>query len=788
MSNQKELNIQYEKQNALAKIDSFEKNLRESCVPEKEIQQIITARVKKEVFDQIVFSPDGKYIAMKIAELVYIWDREQNRNVQVLKNKNTIGAIAFSLNGKYLYSTENKEYLFQIKNICTGSLIKSFPIGFDVEKIDVISEKNVLLNERVNKSLIKLNIKTGEKFKYNSNAHTYAVSKDRKEIITTKFMYEPLEENGNSRPWYAIKFWDVDTGICFNDRQIDLDRKEPSGIALTPNNDEVIVFIKDEPLIKIINRSTKKIREINYQYLNSVEMYKPIINSTGKYLLSTGGIHSQDLFLWELSTGRMIMKIEGKFDGYAFSPDGTEIAVDRSTQKNPYPDLGVEIWNIKSGEKTQILKKDMDTQTNFVLSPTNDHFVTDASEHDLSIWNMKNGHLIHTLSGHKDFIADVKFSPNGKLLASASHDNTIRIWDIETGYCINLIHLYRRGNALTFSPDGTLLAVAEGHAQEKRKISIRDIYNGNIIYQKENVEYGWHSMQFDKNGEFLLLGDSSNYNMHGLSPVHVWYYKKDLFESFKLNNYQWERNPKKGRYWWFSSPIFYQGKKNLIIGHNHKTIHVFDIDNGEEILCLEGHQDYISTHVLHPSQPILISADDSNKIFEWDLNTGEITRSFDGLEPCVWKWRHIRSLSISSDEKMLIASSMDGMISYWNYITGQYLATSYALDQGYLWTTPSDEFAPTGWLYTNRTDLISLIEFNKEDQKNAVFISQDDIRFMDHMRMFNDQEMVMTRLNDWDRYQELLKSRLMNKERTSEFLLEDRLPIKLLVDDNRTKI
>ncbi len=96
--------------------------------------------------------------------------------------------------------------------------------------------------------------------------------------------------------------------------------------------------------------------------------------------------------------------------------------------------------------------------------------------------------------------------------------------------------------------------------------------------------------------------------------------------------------------------------------------------------------------------------------------------------------------------------------------------------------TPPDEFAPNGWLHTDRSDLISLIEMNKEDQDNPTFIDADDQRFKDYMQIYNDREMVMTRMNDWDRYQELLNIRLGNKEHTSAYLLNGHTPIHLLLE------
>ena len=77
--------------------------------------------------------------------------------------------------------------------------------------------------------------------------------------------------------------------------------------------------------------------------------------------------------------------------------------------------------------------------------------------------------------------------------------------------------------------------------------------------------------------------------------------------------------------------------KRMISGSFDKTIKVWCLSTGQELLSLSGHSDWVSSIVVTPDGKKVISASDDNTLKVWDLETRQVIANFTGessLECC----------------------------------------------------------------------------------------------------------------------------------------------------------
>jgi uncharacterized caspase-like protein len=214
----------------------------------------------------------------------------------------------------------------------------------------------------------------------------------------------------------------------------------------------------------------------------------------GQLVASGGGDAS--IQLWSISTGTLVRTLSGHaatVRSLSFTPDGQRVV-------SGSDDGTIRLWDVRTGKMLRVLTTGTGEVRVVAISPNGKTLVSGGAEADIQVWSLKTMQILRTLTGHQGRVVTLAISADSQRLISGSTDKTLKIWDLNHGSLLHTLATPKDWvNAVTLSPDQSLLAVGEGNS-----IQLWDVATGKLFHTFSYNPQAITALAFSRDGQFLI--------------------------------------------------------------------------------------------------------------------------------------------------------------------------------------------------------------------------------------------------------------------------------------------
>ncbi len=247
---------------------------------------------------------------------------------------------------------------------------------------------------------------------------------------------------------HTIKLWDTESGVLL---WMDW-HTSPQILAFCPDGSLLAGSGVDEVVCLWDTKSGTNVQRLSHPAHVFAFTWSP----DGSLLASS--CFDGKLRLWqrqktEPATGTEIFRLASSWEtspvtSLAFAPDGRTLA---SADK----DCKVKLWEVGSGQLLYTLPGETSKSNKVVWSPDGHTLASCSYEQAIWLWDVEARRHRATLSGHTSDINGMAFTPDSGHLLSGSSDSTLRVWDVKSGQCVRIMQGYAVSlSGLDWSPDG----------------------------------------------------------------------------------------------------------------------------------------------------------------------------------------------------------------------------------------------------------------------------------------------------------------------------------------------
>jgi WD40 repeat protein len=587
-----------------------------------------------------------------------------------------------------------------------------------------------------------------------------------------------------------VTVWNMRTGKCMKIFHATTDNIH--GIVSCPDPLRIVIACRElTDNIRIYDISTGRRAGRFAGHSNTV--FSIDVSADGSLLAS--GSADNTARIWDLKRGICLMTLTGHADWVEvvrFSRDGSLLATGGC-------DSVVRVWEVKTGKLIRELRGFEYSVYSLDISDDNSHVIGGGNDKTLRVWNVETGACIREYRGNDYQLYKAVITHDCSTLISGGK-NSIRAWNLfsslgcrlGTGHvnavCAMQANLFTReiiigsweyGSKKISLDSGTVTmrykssmsttyAVALSHSGEKLVTGGRSMLT-NLLDAKTGKQLRWFEHKDNVNAVALGVRGDVLYTASSDSIARKW----DTGTSICASTFEGHTGP-------VTDIRLTKDELGLFTSSLDSTVRKWDAVKGTCLGTCNGHSGGVNALALSWDERTFASGSKDGSVRIWDasrlsciatVRTGvEVTAlaygAFDEtiligcddggiriycrltgeIESVTAHTAKVSSMLLLDKMGCMVSASYDGTLKFWSFDSRKLRATFHNLDSGFLWTTPPDSESCAGWVWTDRPELIGVIECEEDGADPKVVAGAN--RERDHfLKAVMDKKKVLDRIN-----------------------------------------
>lgn len=241
------------------------------------------------------------------------------------------------------------------------------------------------------------------------------------------------------------------------------------------------------------------------------------------------------------------------------------------------------------------------------------------------LWHVPGGAILRELSAHAGPVTSVAITPSGSVLLTGGDDRTVRVWDAYTGDLrLTLQGHSSRVNAVAVSYDGSI-GVSGG---AEHRVNVWNLHTGELLL----------SLFADLDDFEERAARDCTGGAHGLDGVPFGDVGEEVYALSLSSN-----------------------AKYLLTGGSSQHVRLWNIEDGNLVTELVGHENEVRAVSLSPDGRMALSGGWDCTLRLWNVVSGECIKVIDAHE------HQVTTVHTCADGRFGLSGSLDRIVKMWEW-------------------------------------------------------------------------------------------------------------------------